>query len=376
MKLKNSALYPSKLTIDLSAVADNYTEIKKRVSQDCEVAACVKADAYGLGVEPVATKLYRAGCRIFYVATPQEGAQLRDILTDKTVRIGVLNGLFIGSEDHYYEFDLTPVLNSLEEITRWQKFASQKGLILDAMIQFDIGMNRLGLDYYDSFDFMQDVDRYTKKLKVTHVLGHLSRSDDQYDGGMTGEQVHRFLTVKERVERAGLNQTKFSISNSGGIFREHYFNSVRPGIILYGGQLPLSGGNIIKPVVSLTTRLLQIRKACSGDTVGYGATRVFRSEKILGTVSYGYADGFLRSNSNKSNFYWKGFQLPVVGRVSMDLVTLDMTNIPIDEHPRVGQDIEILGIHQKIDDLAKTAGTISYEILTSLGKRSDRVYIQ
>ena len=375
MKSENKPLYPSTLTVDLSAIADNYAAIEQTVGDDCEIGVCVKANAYGLGVEPIAAKLYWAGARLFYVATPQEGAQLRQLIDDKSIRIGILNGLFIGTEEFYIEHNLTPVLNSLEEIRRWQKLAREKGQSLECMIQFDIGMNRLGLDHEDTFDFMNNVQTCTKDLKVTHVLGHFSRSDEHDDDGLSQEQELRFLIIKERLERENIGEIKFSLSNSGGIMRGYDYNSVRPGITLYGGQIPLPGGNNIKHVVTLTTKLLQVRKACPGDTVGYGATRMFRNDKILGTVSYGYADGFLRSNSNVSSLYWKEHKLPIVGRVSMDLTTVDLSALPPEDMPKVGDEIEILGIHQKIDDLAKTAGTISYEILTSLGKRCDRVYI-
>ncbi len=351
------------LKINLSALQENYRSFCAMTK--AQVAGVLKADAYGLGVEPVFKALRKEGCKIFFVATPEEAFALRAL--DHDVQISVLGGLWPGAEEDYFAHDVRPVLNSLEMIRRWQAFARKKEQALPATVHFDTGMNRLGLSADETQSLLED-QTCLDGLDLQYVMSHFACADDK-DHPMTAQQYERFEKIA-----AVFPNVKKSLANSPGLFRskEYHYDLVRPGYALYGGNPAPETNNPVKPVVHLEVPALQVRNVQKGETIGYGASHVFEQNTQSATIALGYADGFLRSGSNKASVFFKGQACPVLGRVSMDLVTIGIGHLR--EKPEPGDRIEILGDHQGVDDLAQACGTIGYEILTSLGRRYQRVY--
>lgn len=348
---------PAILTIDLKAIADNYRRIAGMT--DAAVAGVVKADAYGCGMLPVAKALYNSGCRHFFVATPEEAFALR--AQDDTSQIFVLGGLYSGAEEFYAGRGIIPVLNSREQVERWSAIAVKLATKLPAALQFDTGMNRLGLCIDDSVN--------TDALDLRLVMTHFACSDEA-GHPMNERQADDFA----RVSRTFPNISK-SLCNSSGVFRKAawHYDLVRPGYALYGGNPTPEKINPMKPVVTLKARILQIRTARAGETAGYNATHVFHKETRLATVAAGYADGFLRAGSNRAVLFAGRSPCPIVGRVSMDAIIADLSAVP--EALSEGDWLDILGPQQGIDDLARACATIGYEILTGFGHRYTRHYI-
>lgn len=348
---------PAILTIDLKAIADNYKRIAAMT--DAAVAGVVKADGYGCGMLPVAKALYDCGCRHFFVATPEEAFALR--AQDSTSQIFVLGGLYKDAEEFYAGRGIIPVLNSREQVEQWSAMAAKLDTKLPAAIQFDTGMNRLGLGINNSVN--------TDAIDLRLVMTHFACSDEA-GHPMNERQADDFA----RVSRAFPNVSK-SLCNSSGVFRNAawHHDLVRPGYALYGGNPTPEKINPMRPVVTLKARILQIRTAQAGETAGYNATHVFHKETRLATVATGYADGFLRGGSNRAKLYYGHHPCPIAGRVSMDAIIVDISSVP--EALREGDWLEILGPHQGVDDLARDCGTIGYEILTSLGPRYARDYL-
>ncbi len=351
------------LSIDLKALAHNYTLLTNRTNPNCQAAGIVKADAYGLGVAQIVSVLEKQNCPFYFVATPDEAFDLRS-MTDKPV--AVLNGIFPGTEKDYLHHNLTPVLNSLSAIESWQTVAKQNETNLPAIIHCDTGMNRLGLGSDEIEKFFERSSQY-KNLTIKLIMSHFACADEQ-ENTMTHTQYERFVKIAKHFPQA-----QKSLANSAGIFRspDYHFDMVRPGMALYGLNPTPEINNPMKPIVTLKTRILQLRTAPKGENVGYGATHRIEKNTTLATVALGYADGFLRALGNKGILYYKGSPCPIVGRVSMDLVTVDMG----DKTPLENEKLEVIGPHQSADDLAKAAGTIGYEVLTNLGTRYQRRYL-
>lgn len=355
---------PALLTVDLAALADNYRFFQDRVGPSCAVAGIVKADGYGLGAVPVAKTLHVLGCRFFFTATPGEALAVRAALNDPDSVLAVLGGVYSGAEKDYAAHNLAPVLNSLEEIERWKKAAPGA----PALIHFDTGMSRLGLGPDEAEILLREPQR-TEGLNILSIMSHFACADEP-DHPMTQVQHAKFDVLARAFPKV-----KKSLANSAGIFHgpAFHYDMVRPGIALYGGA-PLAGrDNPMRAVAGLETRVLQRRAVRKGESAGYGASHVFARDGMAATVALGYADGFLRSLGNRGKLWWRGRPLPIAGRVSMDLVILDLTGLE-GPMPGPGDFIEVLGPHQDADALAAAAGTISYEILTSLGKRYERVW--
>ena len=353
------------LTIDLSALERNYKTLDKLSTDTCETACVVKADAYGLKVGKCAPVLYEAGARTFFVETNDEGVELRSVLPDDAI-IYVLGGLSYSEEQ-----GIIPVLNSLEEI----KLAHKIGNNLPVAIHFDTGMNRLGLGEGEANVLFQDTS-ILKGLNVRLVISHFA-SSEQADSPDNQAQFERFNTVKNRIAQL-CPEARFSLANSGGLFlgADYHFDMTRAGVALYGAH-PTSSheDNPMEPIVSLSVPVLQVRTANKGEGAGYNSTYRFDQDADLAIVSIGYADGLPRSLSNKGVFYWKGYALPIRGRVSMDSIICDLAGVPENEYPELGDMVEVIGKSQSLDALASFAGTISYEILTSLGARYKRTYM-
>jgi alanine racemase len=344
------------LTISLSALRANYALLRSRFTGgDC--AAVVKANAYGLGVETVAPALWDEGCRFFFVATLDEAIQLRGLLAD--ARIGVFHGPYAGEEGDYIAHRLLPVINEPAQLDRWLRNEEPFALHVDT------GMNRLGLSY-------AELERYYDGAPTRHpalLLSHFACANDPLHD-MNGQQLRRFWDACALIPGVG-----GSLCNSAGIFlgSTFHFDVARPGCALYGIN-PVDGVNPMRPVVTLTPPILQVRTLDRADTVGYGATFTAEPGTMLATVQMGYADGYQRILSNRGEAYLGTHPVPIVGRVSMDMIVLDITNVPGAERNTAAQ-IELINHAYTVDDLAHDAGTIGYEIFTRLGARVRREYV-
>lgn len=352
------------LHIRLTAILENYRTCQRL--SGAKVGSVVKADAYGLGAIPVAKALYEAGCDTFFVARLGEGISLRRALPH--VRIFVLDGCPSDTAPALTAHGLVPILNSLEQIAAWRGAAHAHGSKLDAVIHFDTGMNRLGLPADELAVLSAEAGKRLKDINVVLVMSHLACSEDP-SAKMNREQLARF-----RAALAMLPSAPASLSPSGGICLgpEYAFDMVRPGIALYGGNPQPSRPSAFEPVVRLTGRILQIRRVDKGESVGYGATFRTQGPATLATVGMGYADGLMRAIGNRGAGAIDGVRAPVAGRVSMDLITLDVTGIP---SVAVGDEVEFIGDTISVDEIAAAAGTATYEILTNLGKRLARNHV-
>ena len=356
------------LTIDVDALVANHGIIVDRVGRQATAAAVVKADAYGLGLNRIAEPLWRSGCREYFVARLDEGVALREWLPEATIH--VFDGVTPGSAAEFGRYRLVPVINSLPQLERWRSEAHRLGELLPTVIHVDTGMLRLGLT---DGEFTTLVDRLDllDGLTVTTVASHLA-SADEAASPQPEQQLDRFAQV-----RKALPMGRASLANSAGVFRhpDYHHDLVRPGYALYGGHpQPDVGPNPMRPVVTLEAPVVQLRHGEVGETVGYGASHTLDRRSRLATVAVGYADGFLRSGSGRSAVTIDRHRAPIVGRISMDLISVDVTDLPpglVEEGTRV----EVIGPNRPIDDVAADAGTIGYEILTSLGARYRRRYI-
>jgi len=361
-------LYASTLTIDLDAVAANYALLSERLLPSKALAgAAVKADGYGLGVKPVARALWAAGCRDFFVAHPAEGVAVRQELAD--ARIHVLNGPIKTAIDDYIYYDLIPVLNSLGDIALWQEACRSRNRRFKADVHIDTGMCRLGLDLGETSTLLSDADDLLDGIDVQLFMTHLASADD-IESPQSAQQLSLFKSAYDRLQ---IGQP--SLCNSSGIFlgEAYHYAVARPGIALYGGNPTPHTTNPMANPVTLTTRLLQVRDVGPGENVGYGASYDVGQPMKVATVAIGYADGFHRIGSNIGFATIEGHKAPIIGRVSMDLITLDVTTVP--EHLLDGGAIAtFVGPERTPDDLARHWQTIPYEVLTGLGRRYRRVY--
>ncbi|HVY99502.1 MAG TPA: alanine racemase [Dongiaceae bacterium] len=358
------------LTIDLAAIAANYRYLVQQV-EPVACAGVVKADAYGLGAAMVAPVLQREGCRHFFVATVDEGLALRQILPHALIY--VLNGLPPGSAATLASADLIPVLASFEQIEDWRKFCTTAAQPKPAALQIDTGISRLGLPQADVVRLATD-PRLLRGFPVVHVMSHLACGDEPAHP-MNDRQLMLFKTLIERFPWPGTRPT-FGMAASSGIFlgTDFHFDLVRPGAALYGLEPTVGRPNPLRPVVRLQGKILQIRDVDLGMTVGYGASHRFEGPSRLATIGVGYADGIFRSLGNRGAVFVAGERAPVVGRISMDLMTVDVGRVPPAAlHP--GAAVDIIGPEQSVDDLARSAGTIGYEVLTAFGRRYQRRYL-
>jgi alanine racemase len=351
------------LEIDLAAIADNWRLLCARHPSG-PVAGVVKADGYGLGARPVAQALYAAGCRHFFVALLDEALEIRQLVPDAL--LAVLGGLIAGSEADYLEHEIVPVLGSLGEIDVWTTTARDTGRVIPAIVHIDTGMSRLGLDARELAILQQDHARLAG-IHLRYVMTHLVAAEAAADP-LNERQRERFAAAC-----AGLPAAPRSFANSSGIFLGSGWGSdlARPGAALYGINPTPGVANPMRLAVHLRARVLAVRDVPAGTGVGYNATWHAPGPARIATAAIGYADGLQRSLSNQGRAFFDGKAVPLVGRVSMDLTTFDVT-----EAPGVvpGAWLEIIGPAQTPDDLAVAAGTNGYEMLTSLGRRFHRIY--
>ncbi|RKF15210.1 alanine racemase [Roseovarius spongiae] len=338
------------LTVDLGAIVANWRALD--ALSEGETAAAVKADAYGLGADRVARALARAGARTFFVAVAEEGAALRDALGPGPA-IYVLSGHMPGDADMLGDLGLVPVINSLDQMVRQVESLPGRPFAL----QLDTGMNRLGMEPSE-WGAVRDI---ALAQDPQLIISHLACAD-MPDHAMNAQQLRRFMEMTEGAD------CPLSLANTGGILLDpaYHFDLTRPGIGLYGGLPHVDA----RPVVSLEIPVIQCRDVKPGETVGYANTWTAKRPSRIATLAAGYADGLFRALGSRAQVHAEDHALPVVGRVSMDLIGVDVTDLGFD--PKT---VEILGRHQSVDSLANAAGTIGYEVLTSLGARYTRRYL-
>jgi alanine racemase len=357
----------AQLTVRLGALAANHREIRHRAA-GASVVPVVKADAYRMGMAPVAEALAAEGADSFFVARLDEGIALRQTLPD--TRIFVFDGVMPGTAEALIAHRLTPVLNSADEIAEWSEAARSRKTVLDAAIQIDSGMNRSGLSQSEVADLAANPSRALAGLNLNLILSHLACADEPKN------ERNRLQRERFRAALAALPPAPASLAASAGIElgRDYLFDMVRPGMALYGGKPTPKRVNPYKTVVLLTSQVLQLRHLDAGETVGYSATFVARRPTTVAIVALGYGDGLIRASGTKGKAAIGGVLVPFAGRISMDLLALDVTDVP--DHARQrGAVVEFLGDTISLDDAARAAGTITHEVLTAISPRTRRVYL-
>jgi alanine racemase len=355
------------LTVDLDAVAANYVVLRRK----CAPAACgavVKANAYGLGAAEVATRLAAEGCRHFFVAHPGEGLALR-ALGDPAIEaaeIFVFGGLSGEPASILEGHRMVPVLGSPEDVAAWRAQAHKYQRRLPAIVFVDTGMNRYGLAGAELRALAQNLPA---SLDIYYVMSHLACADEP------AHKMNELQRLRLAEARALMPGIKASLANSSGIFlgAGYHLDLVRPGAALYGLNPTGSESNPMRDVVRLETPIVQVRCLARDDTIGYGATYRARGPMRIATIGVGYADGYPRSLGGKGTVFIAGLPAPVVGRVSMDFITVDVTAID-EQIAHRGATAELIGPHMPADTLARAAGTVGYEILTMLGPRYVRMH--
>ncbi len=356
------------LTIDLDAIVANWRLLSSR-AVPAECAAVVKANAYGCGIEPVTRALALAGCKTFFVATLDEARLVRKAAP--TAVIYVLNGFFSHTGRAYVDLECRPVIGDIGELAEWDAFCRHRGINHGAALHIDTGMNRLGLS-------MAEVQALIPRIEqgnhgVTLVMSHLV-SAESLDNPLNGKQLGAFREIARHF-----TGVLASLSNSSGIFLgpTFLFDMVRPGVALYGANPTPEADNPMQQVIDLKARIVQVRNIERGDHVGYGATWTARRPTKIAVIAAGYADGYFRSaggvdGMRTAEIIINRKRCPIAGRISMDLMAVDVTDLP--KPPRRGDFATLIGGGITVDELARHFGTVGYEVLTSLGSRYARVY--
>src|ERR1700736_424043 len=357
------------LTVDLDAIVANWRKLEK-TAVPAECAGVIKADAYGCGVDPVARALAAAGCKTFFVATLGEARAARTAVP--SAAIYVLDGFFQTTGDAYAKIDAKPVIGDLNELAEWDVFCRRSGWTGGAAIHIDTGMNRLGLTVVEAQGIIPRVN--AGDHGITLVMSHLACAES-LNHPLNARQLATFREIASLF-----SGVPASLSNSSGVFLgpQFQFDLVRPGAALYGINPTPEADNPMQAVVELKARVMQIRDIERGESVGYGGTWTARRPTRLAIVSAGYADGYLRAGSSNdgtrgADVMVAGKRCPVAGRISMDLLAVDVTDIEKNAVRR-GHMVTLIGDGITVDELAHHFGTIGYEVLTSLGPRYARVY--
>ncbi len=358
------------LSIDLGALARNWRALDK-VSAGALTAAVVKADAYGTGIEMASKALHAAGARFFFVATVDEGMEVRAAVPE--AHIFILGGLYPGAANLYIRQNLMPVLGSMAMLDEWLDKCIERNEAYPAAFHFDTGINRLGFRLSEAAAVRERIGKLGFAPQM--VMSHLACADTpNHEKNRT--QLALFGSVMSQFP--GIPA---SLANSAGLMtgRDYHFQMVRPGIALYGGRAVSGRKNPMQPVVTLHVPILQVTEGRTGETVGYGASYALNRNSKLAVLGYGYADGFFRSLSGTNQrpggkVFIRGKLCPVVGKISMDLTIVDVTELGSDL-PMPGEGAEVMGPNVLVDDQADAAGTIGYELLTSLKGRYNRIYV-
>lgn len=373
---------PTWAEIDLNNLAANFNQVKQRVSQNARVMAVVKANAYGHGAVECARRLAREGADWFGVALPEEGIELRD--SGIAQPILCLAGNWPGQAAACIRHRLTPVVYHLEMIDALNQAAVNAGVIADVHVKIDTGMGRLGVRFDQLSEFVGALNRF-RNVRIDGIMTHLAAADDASCRLLTRDQIQRFDDAVTVFRDHGYRPTFLHLANSAGVYghRESWGNLVRPGGALYGlwrDVLPLSVSSPgLLPVMSLHSRICLLKWVPAGETIGYGCTFEASRRSLIATLPVGYHDGYMRGLSNRGHVIVRGMFVPVVGRVSMDLTLIDVTDVAgvelDDQVTLLGWNRDNAGLKIAAEDLARIVGTLSYEVTCGVSGRMPRVYV-
>jgi alanine racemase len=370
---------PTWAEIDLEALAANFRIVKNRVGEAVNVMAVVKANAYGHGAVECARRLEKEGAEWFGVALPEEGIELRNAGVTKPILC--LAGFWEGQETACIQHKLTPAVYRLDMIEALDRAARERGAIADVHLKIDTGMGRLGVRFDGFSDFAVALKKF-ENVRVDGLMTHFAAADEPRCGPLTTEQIQRYDNALAAFREHGFQPSYRHLANSAGIFGQpsSWGNMVRPGGVLYGLWRdildPAHHNEKFQPVMSLHSRITLLKWVPAGETVGYGCTFEASARTLVATVPIGYDDGYMRALSNRGHAIIHGVYATVIGRISMDLTIIDVTNVP-----GVAPNDEVILMGRGGDravaaeDLAKTAGTLSYEVTCGIGERVRRVYV-
>jgi alanine racemase len=374
---------PTWVEVDLDALATNFQIVKKRVGPDLNVMAVVKANAYGHGAAECARRLEAEGADWFGVALPEEGIELRNAGVAKPILC--LAGFWEGQASACLQQQLVPVVYRLDLIEAFDRAARERGVVADVHVKIDTGMGRLGVRFDEVAEFASELKRFAN-IRVDGLMTHFAAADGPSCGPLTKDQIQRFDTAVAAFRENGFAPTYKHLANSAGIFSQPEAtgksgcNMGRPGGVLYGLWrdilAPADRDVNFRPVMSLHSRITLLKWVPPGETVGYGCTFEASSKTLVATVPIGYDDGYMRALSNRGHAIIRGTYATVIGRISMDLTLIDVTNVP-----GVQPDDEVILIGHEAslsisaEELAKTAGTLSYEVTCGISQRVPRVYL-
>lgn len=371
---------PTWAEIDLNNLAENFNTIKQRVSPTTRVMAVVKANAYGHGAVACARKLATADW--FGVALPEEGIELRAAGIAQPVLC--LGGFWPGQAAMCIQQKLTPVVYRLDMTESLNQAAADAGTVVDVHVKVDTGMGRLGIRFDQLSEFVTALAQF-RHVRIDGLMSHLAAADDAACQPLTLDQIHRFEEAVTVFSDHGYRPTYLHLANSAGIFghRKTWGNMVRPGGVLYGlwrDVLPLTTSDAaLLPVMSLHSRISLLKWVPPGETIGYGCTFEASRRSLIATLPVGYYDGYMRGLSNRAHVIVRGVYAPVVGRVSMDLTLIDVTNVPAvevdDQVTLLGWSRDHAGLKITAEDLARIVGTLSYEVTCGVAERVPRVYV-
>ena len=373
---------PTWAEIDLENLASNFNQIKTRVSPVARVMAVIKANAYGHGAIACARRLVREGADWFGVALPEEGIELRAAGISQPVLC--LGGFWHGQAGICIQHGLTPVVYRLDMIESFNQAASDAGVVADVHVKVDTGMGRLGIRFDQLSEFVTALGRFSN-VRIDGLMTHLAAPEDAACQPLTQDQIRRFEDAVVVFREHGYRPTYLHLANSAGMFgyREAWGNMVRPGGVLYGLWrdilAPSTPDPELRPVMSLHSRISLLKWVPPGETIGYGCTFEASRRSLIATLPIGYHDGYMRGLSNRAHVIVRGMYAPVVGRVSMDLTLIDVTDVAgvelEDEVVLLGWDRQNPELKIPAEDLARISGTLSYEVTCGVGERVPRVYV-
>ncbi|HXC72017.1 MAG TPA: alanine racemase [Pyrinomonadaceae bacterium] len=377
---KNKPGRPTWAEIDLNNLAANFKKVRQRVSPAARVMAIIKANAYGHGAVECARRLASEGADWFGVALPEEGIELRESGISQPVLC--LGGYWPGQAALCVQHRLTPVVYRVDMIEALNRAAANAGVVVDVHVKVDTGMGRLGVRFDQLSEFVAALEPF-RNVRIDGLMSHLAAADDAACQPLTRDQIQRFDDAVGLFRDHGYRPTHLHLANSAGIFghRESWGNMVRPGGVLYGlwrDVLPPSTSDAeLMPVMSLYSRISLLKWVPPGETIGYGCTFEASRKSLIATLPIGYHDGYMRGLSNRADVIVRGTYAPVVGRVSMDLTLIDVTNVPGVE---IDDQVMLLGsqnpeLKVTAEDLARISGTLSYEVTCGVSERVPRVYI-
>lgn len=368
----------SAAVIDLNVLAENYHIVQDKLSNPKKtvVAGVVKANAYGFGAVEVSKRLYKEGCRHFFVASAEEGLEVRKVLLNDA-KIFLLGGVLAGCEQLCFINNLTPVLNSMVEVKLWTKFCENVGHRLPAALQVDTGMVRNGIS-------MKEVELYHKNIsesvELEFVMSHLACADEP-DHYKNSQQLERFRRALNYFSDGGRKNVKGSLSATNGIFlgTDYQFDIVRPGKALYGFSIRKDLIGSFEPVMNVFAKITQINEIAQGETIGYGAT--FKAPRAMrtATLGIGYADGFMRKFAGFGHAFIGGQRVPMVGRISMDYAVVDVTDLDpkiCETELRVGKWVALTqSPDYTLEKWALQMDTLPHEVACRFGRRVHKVYV-